>query len=471
MILYSTMLDVNEILTKEKFVELVIKWNQESQHEENVIPGLEWDGKTMNVKYGSDKCWLDIEEYRNGNTVAVRYEKVEDNGRIWNTDYVVNFNERKMLIQLDRSFEGEANDLDFTFLTPYFLTLLIDEGYLKEDEDLPVAKTPVYITDSNVNMLTRIINGESMYRLPVVYVSRTVYDQEPVDVNKLSNRLKGVAHVLVQQDRDSDKEIRKLTNDKNEYFGAVGIYFPNKSAGSKRFLFRKSSIPDRIMLEKIIRIVMSYCNCQQIDGSYTWDGVINSISRDRLINQRQERVKAETERDQLYDVFDDDLKQMQNRIDVLTKENSALRAENAGLNNKLSEIDEKPVIIMGNEEDLYPGEIKEIILSILDEELKNRVQEGSRRRDVLSDIVKNNDYKNVYKDKKKEIQKILGNYNGMSAKVRKALQDFGFQIEEDGKHYRLTYFGDERYKTTLAKTPSDNKGGQNIAHEIQKTML
>ncbi|OLR54991.1 hypothetical protein BHK98_02195 [Hornefia porci] len=126
MILYSTMLDVNDTLTKEKFVELVIKWNQESQHEENVIPGLEWDGKTMNVKYESDECWLDIEEYRNGNTVAVRYEKVEDNGRIWNTDYVVNFNERKMLIQLDRSFEGEANDLDFTFSTPYFLTLLID---------------------------------------------------------------------------------------------------------------------------------------------------------------------------------------------------------------------------------------------------------------------------------------------------------------------------------------------------------
>ncbi|OLR56902.1 hypothetical protein BHK98_01935 [Hornefia porci] len=198
---------------------------------------------------------------------------------------------------------------------------------------------------------------------------------------------------------------------------------------------------------------------------------MNSISRDRLISQRQERVKAETERDQLYDVFDDDLKQMQNRIDALTKENSALRAENAGLNNKLSEIDEQPVIIMGNEEDLYPGEIKEMILSILAEELKSRAQEGSRRSDVLSDIVKNNDYKGVYKDKKKGIQKILGNYNGMSAKVRKALQDFGFQIEEDGKHYRLTYFGDEQYKTTLAKTPSDNKGGQNIAHEIQKTML
>lgn len=50
MLLYSTMLDVNDTLTKEKFIQLVIKWNQESQYEENVIPGLVWDGQ-MNVRY------------------------------------------------------------------------------------------------------------------------------------------------------------------------------------------------------------------------------------------------------------------------------------------------------------------------------------------------------------------------------------------------------------------------------------
>ncbi|MCD5436576.1 hypothetical protein [Lactobacillus delbrueckii] len=65
MLLYSTMLDVNDTLTKEKFIQLVIKWNQESQYEENVIPGLVWDGQ-MNVRYGDDQHWLEIEEYRNG---------------------------------------------------------------------------------------------------------------------------------------------------------------------------------------------------------------------------------------------------------------------------------------------------------------------------------------------------------------------------------------------------------------------
>lgn len=111
MLLYSTMLDVNDTLTKEKFIQLVIKWNQESQYEGNIIPGLVWDGQ-MNVRYGDDQHWLEIEEYRNGNTVAIRYQKVEEKGRIWNSDSVMNFVAGKMYIQLDRSFTEDANDLD-----------------------------------------------------------------------------------------------------------------------------------------------------------------------------------------------------------------------------------------------------------------------------------------------------------------------------------------------------------------------
>ena len=73
--------------------------------------------------------------------------------------------------------------------------------------------------------------------------------------------------------------------------------------------------------------------------------------------------------------------------------------------------------------------------------------------------------------KKAEIQRILKNYTIMDAKTRKALQDFGFRIEEDGKHYRLTFFGDDRYNTTVAKTPSDARAGKNIAHYIEQTMM
>ena len=135
----------------------------------------------------------------------------------------------------------------------------------------------------------------------------------------------------------------------------------------------------------------------------------------------------------------------------------ALRDENAGLHSKFGEMDKRPVLVMGDEADLYPGEIKELVLSVLADELERRVTKPSRRSDVFSDLIEKNDYQGVYRKKKAEIQRILKNYTIMDAKTRKALQDFGFGIEEDGKHYRMTYFGDDR-------------AGKNIARYIEQTI-
>ncbi len=64
MLLYSTVLDINDTLTKDDFIRLVIKWNQESIHPENVIPGIKWIDE-KNIRYGNENMWLDIQEYRN----------------------------------------------------------------------------------------------------------------------------------------------------------------------------------------------------------------------------------------------------------------------------------------------------------------------------------------------------------------------------------------------------------------------
>lgn len=103
--------------------------------------------------------------------------------------------------------------------------------------------------------------------------------------------------------------------------------------------------------------------------------------------------------------------------------------------------------------------------------LERRVAKRSRRSEIFSDLIERNDYQGVYWKKKAEIQRVLKNYTIMDAKTREALQDFGFRIEEDGKHYWMTYFGDDRYNTTVAKTPSDARAGKNIAHYIEQTMM
>lgn len=45
MLLFSTLLDINKIMTKDAFIKLVLEWNQGSPHEDNIIQGIDWDGE------------------------------------------------------------------------------------------------------------------------------------------------------------------------------------------------------------------------------------------------------------------------------------------------------------------------------------------------------------------------------------------------------------------------------------------
>lgn len=191
MLLFSTILGINDTMKKDDFIRLVIEWNCESEYQSNIIPNLQWNGE-YNKRFGDENLWLDIQEYRNENIVAVRYEKRTPDGVIWDTDYVMNFNSMKMSIRLDRSYREEALTMDPKFSTPHFITLLINHGYLEDDGIFPVEREPVFITDDRIEILAEIINGKVKYRLPVVYVSKTYSDENPVSVEWLASRLKGV---------------------------------------------------------------------------------------------------------------------------------------------------------------------------------------------------------------------------------------------------------------------------------------
>ena len=55
--------------------------------------------------------------------------------------------------------------------------------------------------------------------------------------------------------------------------------------------------------------------------------------------------------------------------------------------------------------------------------------------------------------------------------MKKDLENLGFTIIEEGKHFKLVYYGDNRYMTTAAKTPSDTRTGSNLAAGIIRDML
>ena len=496
MLLFSTVLDINDNLTKDCFIRLVIEWNQSSPYEQNIIHGIDWHGE-YNIQYGDDRKRLAIQEYRNENIIAVRFEKKEDDGVIWDTDYVMNFNEMKMSVQLDRSFFADALRVDPKFSTPHFIALLSDGNYLKDDGNLPTTRTPIFIDETNLDILHGAIKDAQQYRMPVVYVSKTFNNSDPVDVALLAKRLKGVAHILVQEDSRLNQRIREACDSKNEYNGAVGIYFPNPAMQHWRILYRAIQGYDAFQFEKVVRIVIDYANSHAVDTLYTWQGVNNALLRDRnsklgeyLVSlksaknkaeqaqelaeqQRTAALKEKDEANKLVDSTDDEIEKMRNQIENLTHENERLTAEIAGLRssiNNIKRLDSRPILFSGNEEDFFPGEIKDVLLGALGEAVKSKPKK-SRRTDILNDIVHSNNYEHLLDDKAKELKTKLRGYKTMTAPLRRYVESIGFNISEEGKHYRLTYRGDARYHTTLSKTASDHREGDNIALQIIRDML
>ncbi len=74
------------------------------------------------------------------------------------------------------------------------MTLLIEKGYVKSDENLEVSRNVVEVTDENISLLADIVNGKAKYKLPVVHVSKTFEKKDPLAVNRLCSRLKERGH-------------------------------------------------------------------------------------------------------------------------------------------------------------------------------------------------------------------------------------------------------------------------------------
>lgn len=475
MLLFSTTLKIKEIMTQDDFIRLIIEWNQNSPHTENIIPDIHWNGE-RNILFGNDRLWLRIEEYRNRNIIAARYRKVEDDGTSWDTDYVMNFDEGQLAIALNRSFSEDSVQMYREYSAPYFIKTIIEAGFVEDDGDLPVSWKPRLIDNDDIEKLAGIINRKVSYRLPVVYVSKKQDGIDPVDVWKLANKLRGVAHVLVEEGDWQDYRLRELCYDQNEYHGTIGVYYPLCTQLHKEFYSRQVYYGfNDFLMKKVINHVMQYSNSRTIDPLYTWQGVMNSLMTDRYTSQREEKAAALSEASEakaLVQTTDEEIREYQRQIEELTKENNSLSAENqtlhAGLEAK--DRDDEPLLYPGLEDEFYEDEIRETVLDVLDKAMAGLPENNCRRRDILQDVISHNEYRKTVQQKHEEVKRIFKGYKNVTPRMKRDLEKLGFTLTEDGKHYKLTY-GNGRYTTSLAKTPSDNRTGGNIASDISNQIF
>ena len=168
-----------------------------------------------------------------------------------------------------------------------------------------------------------------------------------------------------------------------------------------------------------------------------------------------------------------------NTIDLLQVDIDNLKEENERLHKIIDERTRGQtlhvndgLISRGQEPDLYPNEVREILMDVLKSARASIVMNGTRRADVIDDILKANPVEGTPNIRAKALQAAFKGYVSMDASVRKKLSELGitspFKISN---HHRAVYYGDDRYKVSVSASCSDRRGGDNTAAEMIRRFL
>lgn len=463
MITYTTKFPVNDTLTKEEFIKTVIKWNQGSPHDK--IEGVEWDGESHNQKWEQNNISLEFKEVDTDGIIASRLKKEDEHG-IWTTDFVLNTEKCYLSVSVAMVTTEFTTDFAPTFYPPYFVKLIVYSGYSGEDSTLHVSQLPHLASDCE-KLIKEVCNKKIKTSLPIVYITRVIEAGAEINVDNLAFRLQGVAHVIYEPNEYNQK-LSLDVDSGNRYENKAIIIYPSSW---KQIDVIDCTEKTMDYVEKhIVNLVYSYMIQRVRKDVDTWDGILNEQLHLKNIELLKSKESVEEENDFLYEEFGEQLKKLEDTNARQNNEIQRLTAEVQGLRMKFSNQSQTPIIFAGEEKDYYEGEIKEIVLEIL-EEYRKSCHEGSRRLHVIDDILQCNEYKHLPEKKREILKKALKGYRNLTGSLKNELEALGIVISSDGKHYKWSYFGDNRYVVTAAKTSSDGRSGMNLSATMEKLML
>jgi hypothetical protein len=111
--------------------------------------------------------------------------------------------------------------------------------------------------------------------------------------------------------------------------------------------------------------------------------------------------------------------------------------------------------------DLYPGEVVGIIIDGL-ADAATRLAPDGRRAHVLAAILESTEAGEVAQVTRERLKNVLRGVRTIDSRAKRELEDMGFTVTEDGKHFKLVFQGDDRYTFSLPKSGSDHRGGSTL---------
>lgn len=341
-------------------------------------------------------------------------------------------------------------------------------GCVLPDNGCPVSGKPVGITFSTRETAIDLIMREDHYSLPVIYLSVSKDYRYLLDPFVLTSAYEGIAHVMYEVCDSISSNLKYDTYGKNPYRGTIGVFLPK----NRRILYLS---PGKYTPEQAERklgyAIRDYMQGIRIPEEISHLAVENGnlVEEKKILESRSAQVLKENQ--EIYEVFDAELEDSEDRIRKLEKRISQLERENGILKTHLSTVQCPALLRYGTdpERECYPGEYRNIALDILSDSLDACVK-GGRREQVVRDILDANGYDGEQRKLKEGIKSLFRKNSSYDTSLAMGLRQYGFSVQRDGCHIILRYH-DCPQSMAIAKTPSDNRSMMNLAHNIIRNFL
>lgn len=333
------------------------------------------------------------------------------------------------------------------------------------DGNICVSAEPHRLSNNDIDLAARVLNGHAGCRLPIVYVSSGFDGKYAVDAEALAHDLSGMAHVMVEPNRPFSRRLQLDVQSENVYGGTIGIYWP-EGTGRKAFFPGRAYESHHELKWAIIEEVRAALLNRRPLPQCSWATVEAEVRRGEYESLKS---SGSQELSSFIETFDAEQKARIAQLESAESEIARLQREVMRL--QAAEVVTSGFALRrGKEQDFFPGEVMGTVTDAI-AECASRLPAGSRKAHILESIAEANPTSSISKEKREALKKLLRDYRSMDSATRSGLEELGFTITEEGKHYKLVYHDDDRYVFPLAKSGSDRRGGLNSVSDIAKRIL
>lgn len=356
----------------------------------------------------------------------------------WIYDYIYNQAEQQLYISLNKKQVNDYTDL-FAYLLEHDF---IDESSM--------------ISQKAITLKSYKEIEECHWLLPIIYLHHKVLSPSLLEV--LPQKLKGFAHV-VYGDENFEKEMMNHYSFSDESYAI--LYNNDYFKLSKHKKESELQFVDRIFYK-----IQTYMTKRVFDYPYLMNDLYQSILRKMIALGKENEDNLTFDYAQQLTSLENKAADLENKIEKLHYQTEQVKNQIMIAEASLEDKNDYPMILKGDEKELYQGEQKDMLLYLIEEELKNEKEE--HRIKLLQSILDANPKDGTRDTLLSEIRRILLSVTQLNGKAIDELNRVGVCLEKKEGHPDGTFFNDARYTITVSSSPSDLNSNRQSYRLIRK---